>query len=41
VCIYDGNVNLARLLGTNREYIESVVPHLAELMVDDPRRLLD
>jgi GDP-mannose 6-dehydrogenase len=41
VRIYDGNVNLARLLGTNREYIESVVPHLAELMVDDPRRLLD
>jgi GDP-mannose 6-dehydrogenase len=41
VRIYDGNVNLARLLGTNREYIESVVPHLAELMVDDARRLLD
>jgi GDP-mannose 6-dehydrogenase len=41
VRIFDGNVNLARLLGTNREYIESVVPHLADLMVDDGRDLLD
>ncbi|HSS81240.1 MAG TPA: UDP-glucose/GDP-mannose dehydrogenase family protein [Gaiellaceae bacterium] len=41
VRIYDGNVNLARLLGTNREYIESVVPHLADLMIDDARALLD
>ena len=41
VRIFDGNVNLARLLGTNREYIESVVPHLADLMVDDARGLLD
>jgi len=40
VRIYDGNVNLARLLGTNREYIESVVPHLADLMVDDARELV-
>src|SRR4029079_18671427 len=39
VRIYDGNVNLARLLGTNREYIEAVVPHLADLMVDDAREL--
>jgi len=41
VRIFDGNVNLARLLGTNREYIESVVPHLAELMVDDATALVD
>jgi GDP-mannose 6-dehydrogenase len=41
VRIFDDNVNLARLLGTNREYIESVVPHLADLMVDDARGLLD
>jgi GDP-mannose 6-dehydrogenase len=40
VRIYDRNVNLARVLGKNREYIESVVPHLAELMVDDVRELL-
>jgi GDP-mannose 6-dehydrogenase len=40
VRIYDGNVNLARLLGTNRAYIEAVVPHLADLMVDDAEQLL-
>jgi GDP-mannose 6-dehydrogenase len=40
VRIYDGNVNLARLLGTNRAYIEAVVPHLADLMVDDADQLL-
>jgi GDP-mannose 6-dehydrogenase len=40
VGIYDGNVNLARVLGTNREYIESVVPHLADLMVDNAGELL-
>ena len=41
VRIYDGNVNVARVLGTNREYIEAVVPHLADLMVDDASALLD
>ena len=40
VRIYDGNVNLARVLGTNRDYIEAVVPHLADLMVDDAEQLL-
>jgi GDP-mannose 6-dehydrogenase len=40
VRIYDSNVNLARLLGTNRAYIEAVVPHLADLMVDDADQLL-
>jgi GDP-mannose 6-dehydrogenase len=29
------------VLGTNREYIEAVVPHLADLMVDDASALLD
>ena len=41
VSIYDRNVNLARVLGANREYIEAVVPHLAELMVDDALELLE
>ena len=40
VRIYDDNVNVARVLGTNREYVEAVVPHLADLMVDDPNELL-
>jgi GDP-mannose 6-dehydrogenase len=35
ISIYDGNVNLARVLGANRAYIEAVVPHLTDLMVDD------
>ena len=41
VRIYDGNVNVARVLGTNREYIEAVLPHLADLMVDDAEALLE
>ncbi len=41
VRIYDGNVNVARVLGTNREYIEAVLPHLADLMGDDAEALLD
>ncbi|KJS52722.1 GDP-mannose dehydrogenase [Streptomyces rubellomurinus subsp. indigoferus] len=30
--IYDPNVNLSRLLGANREYIETRLPHLAQLL---------
>jgi GDP-mannose 6-dehydrogenase len=41
VSIYDGNVNLSRVLGANREYIEAVVPHLADLMVDDADEVLE
>jgi GDP-mannose 6-dehydrogenase len=41
VSIYDGNVNLSRVLGANREYIEAVVPHLADLMVDDAHEVLE
>lgn len=33
--IYDKNVNIARLIGTNRDYILNRVPHLAALMVND------
>lgn len=32
--IYDPNVNLSRLLGANRAYIETHVKHLAALLVD-------
>jgi len=41
VRIYDGNVNVARVLGTNLEYIQAVVPHLAHLMADDAQELLE
>jgi GDP-mannose 6-dehydrogenase len=36
--IYDANVSMSRLMGANREYIESRVPHLGDLLsnsVDD------
>ncbi|MBI5931816.1 MAG: UDP-glucose/GDP-mannose dehydrogenase family protein [Chloroflexi bacterium] len=32
VTIYDANVNLARLVGGNRSYIEQTIPHVASLM---------
>jgi GDP-mannose 6-dehydrogenase len=32
--IYDKNVNMARLVGANREYILNRIPHLAALMVE-------
>ncbi len=33
--IYDKNVHLARLVGTNRAYIEQVIPHIGDLLSDD------
>ncbi|KAB2886804.1 MAG: nucleotide sugar dehydrogenase [Albidovulum sp.] len=33
--IYDKNVHLARLLGANRAFIESVIPHIGEILSDD------
>ena len=32
--VYDRNVNLARLMGANREYILNRIPHIAALMVE-------
>ncbi len=39
--IYDKNINLAMLTGTNKEYIDSRIPHLASLLTDDPHSLID
>lgn len=39
--IYDANVNLSRLLGANREYIETRLPHLAQLLADSVDEVLD
>lgn len=33
VCIYDRNVNMARLVGANRDYILNHIPHVSRLMV--------
>ncbi|MFF8840182.1 nucleotide sugar dehydrogenase [Streptomyces sp. NPDC015130] len=39
--IYDANVHLARLLGANREYIESRLPHLGQLLTDSVDEVLE
>jgi len=38
--VYDKNVSLANLQGTNREYIEREIPHIASLMVDSIDEIL-
>jgi len=35
VRIFDRNVNLSKLVGANREYIDHHLPHLADLITDD------
>ncbi|RMF98388.1 MAG: UDP-glucose/GDP-mannose dehydrogenase family protein [Gammaproteobacteria bacterium] len=39
--LYDRNVNLARLVGANREYILGHIPHIERLMVDSLEELLE
>lgn len=39
--IYDPSVNLAKLVGANRSYIEQAIPHIAELLVPSLDDLLD
>jgi GDP-mannose 6-dehydrogenase len=39
--IYDSNINLARITGTNKEYIDSHIPHLSNLMVNDAAKLIE
>jgi GDP-mannose 6-dehydrogenase len=41
IVIYDKNINLAMLTGTNKEYINSRIPHLSSLLVDDPVSLIN
>ncbi|MBK1784117.1 nucleotide sugar dehydrogenase [Prauserella cavernicola] len=39
--IYDANVSLSRLLGANREYIESRLPHLGQLLAASVDEVLE
>ena len=34
VQIWDGNVSLGRLIGSNRQYIDDVIPHIGDLLCD-------
>lgn len=38
--IFDRDVRLARLMGTNRAYIEKEIPHIEKLMADTPAEAL-
>jgi GDP-mannose 6-dehydrogenase len=39
--IYDKNVNLASLVGANRDFILNRIPHISRLMVDEVDAVLD
>jgi len=39
--IYDNNINLAMLTGTNKEFIDMRIPHLATLLTGDPVRMVN
>lgn len=39
--VYDRNVNLARLMGANRDYIINHIPHITRLMADNLNEVLE
>src|SRR5690349_11366307 len=39
--IYDKNVSLAKLVGANKEYIETQIPHLSSLLCDTIEEVID
>jgi GDP-mannose 6-dehydrogenase len=39
--ILDGNVSIARLMGANRRYIETEIPHLAALLCERPEDIVE
>ena len=38
--LYDRNVNIAGLVGANRDYIMNQIPHISGIMVDDIDKVL-
>lgn len=41
VSIYDENVSISRLTGTNKDYIDRHLPHLSSLLADDPEKVVN
>jgi GDP-mannose 6-dehydrogenase len=41
LCIYDRNVSIARLVGANKDYINTQIPHLSSLLCDTIDEVLD
>jgi GDP-mannose 6-dehydrogenase len=41
VYIYDENVHLANIMGTNKEFIEREIKHISTLMESDPIKMLE
>ena len=41
VKIYDRNVNLAKLVGANKDYILNLIPHISKIMVESVEEILE
>lgn len=41
VKIYDANIRLSRLTGTNLRYVQEYLPHIGRMLCEDPKDVLD
>lgn len=39
--IYDNNVHMSKLVGANKQFIDQHLPHLSELITNDPKLALE